>query len=317
MSDKRVELVEPSESLNIIRATHDFIHAWLERERLNGQADKTIQAYRRGIKRFTKWLLENGVNNPEPRDIARFRADLADTYSSQTVNLSLSAVRSFYRYLVEVGAIPFSIASDIKGVKRPKSKTHKRSELSGSEVLDVLATCDNSVAGIRDRAIITLMAYCGLRTIEVYRANVKDLKTHNNRMILDVWGKGRTEPDESVIIPRDQERVIRAWLTERAKFGNGEQALFVSLSNRSQGERLSARAIRGAIKERYKEAGIISETKTTHSLRHSAITSAIRGGATLLQVQAMARHASSDTTLGYIHEVSRLESPAEDLINYS
>ena len=102
----------------------------------------------------------------------------------------------------------------------------------------------------------------------------------------------------------------------RAKFSNGEPALFLSLSNRSRGARLSTRAIRELVKERYKKAGIFSENKTTHSLRHSAITSAIRGGATLLQVQAMARHASSDTTLGYIHEVNRMENPAEDLIRY-
>lgn len=312
--NKRVELVEASQS-SIIAVSHDFIQAWLERERLNGQADKTLQAYKKGLRRFTSWLIENGISNPEPRDIAQFKLDLAERFSSQTVNLSLSAVRSFYRYLVEVGAIPFSIAGDIKGVKRSKSKRHKRSELSSSEVLDVLDTCDDSPEGIRDRAIITLMAYGALRQIEVHRANLKDLRTDSDRMVLDVQGKGRLEADELIVIQRDQERVIRAWLSERAKLGN-DSALFVSLSNRSFGERLSTRAIRAIVKERFRKAGVIADTKTTHSLRHTAITSTIRGGATLLQAQAMARHASADTTLGYIHEVNRIESPAEDLIRY-
>lgn len=61
---------------------------------------------------------------------------------------------------------------------------------------------------------------------------------------------------------------------------------------------------------------MVGNAKTTHSLRHSAITNAIRRGASPMQVQAMARHASFDTTLGYYHEVSRLDDPAEDLIHY-
>jgi integrase len=62
---------------------------------------------------------------------------------------------------------------------------------------------------------------------------------------------------------------------------------------------------------------VVNNGKTTHSLRHSAITSAIRNGATPLQVQSMARHKSFDTTMNYYHEVGRTANPAEDLINYA
>jgi site-specific recombinase XerD len=61
---------------------------------------------------------------------------------------------------------------------------------------------------------------------------------------------------------------------------------------------------------------VVGETKSTHSLRHSAITNAIRNGADPKQVMQMARHKSFNTTLGYYHEVNRLNSPAEDLIDY-
>ena len=300
---------------NLVKSTYDFIISWLENERLQGKSEATMESYRRGLYRFTKYLAENGITNPTPADISEFRVYELATYSAQTVNLTLSAIRSFYRYLVAVGAMPYSIASDVKGAKRAKANQHKRSELSAGEVLDVLATCDDSVEGIRDRAIITLMAYCGLRAIEVQRANLDNLKT-NGRMTLWVQGKGRTEADEFVVIPRDQEIVIRRWMTERKKLSTAEPALFVSLSKRNQGERLSTRAIRNLVKEHYRKAGVDDDTKTTHSLRHSAITSAIRHGATPMQVQAMARHASFDTTLNYIHEVNRLDSPAEDLIEY-
>jgi len=298
---------------DLVLATTNWIDKWLEAERVNGAAENTINAYRRGLHRFLGWLAEQGITQPNSADIAAYRDSLKENYSNLTVNLSLSAVRSFYRYLLENGAIGYSPAEGVRGIRGGK-REHKRSELSDSEVLDVLDTCDDTPQGIRDRAILTLMAYCGLRTIEVQRANLDGLKV-NGRMVLWVQGKGHREADEFVVIPRDQEPVMRRWLAERKKLGNNP-ALFVSLSKQNRGERLTTRAISLLVKEHYHQALIFDDTKTTHSLRHSAITSAIRNGATPLQVQAMARHNSFNTTLGYIHEVSRLDAPAEDLVEY-
>ncbi|MGB4322002.1 MAG: site-specific integrase, partial [Anaerolineaceae bacterium] len=132
---------------NLVKSTYNFIESWLENERLQGKSEATLESYRRGLYRFTKYLAENGITNPTPTDISEFRVYELATYSAQTVNLTLSAIRSFYRYLVAVGAMPYSIASDVKGAKRAKANQHKRSELSAGEVLDVLATCDDSVEG--------------------------------------------------------------------------------------------------------------------------------------------------------------------------
>jgi integrase/recombinase XerD len=129
--------------------------------------------------------------------------------------------------------------------------------------------------------------------------------------------QGRTKADEVIIVPRSQQDTIRAWLAHRLEMdnhGDGDP-LFVSLSNRSWGQRLATRSIRVMVKACYKVAGVVGNAKTTHSLRHSAIANASRRGASPMQVQAMARHASFDTTLGYSHETARLDNPAEDLIH--
>jgi integrase/recombinase XerC/integrase/recombinase XerD len=63
-------------------------------------------------------------------------------------------------------------------------------------------------------------------------------------------------------------------------------------------------------------AGIKSKGKSTHSFRHSAITSAIRNGASLLEAQAMARHSDPATTQIYFHQVQRIENAAEKKIKY-
>ena len=188
-------------------------------------------------------------------------------------------------------------------------------QLTSSEVKAVLRTCEDTPQGIRDRAILTLMAFCGLRAVEAHRADLKDLRTKEDRLVLYVQGKGSIEKDDFVVIPRSREGDIMAWVSYHKKHFEGDP-LFVSLSNRSRGTRLALRSIRSLVKERFERAGVVGESKTTHSLRHSAITSVLKNGGTPFQAQSMARHSSFDTTLNYVHEVGRLENPGEDLINY-
>ena len=132
-------------------------------------------------------------------------------------------------------------------------------------------------------------------------------------MVLWIQGKGHKEADDFVVLPSPAEKALRDWVKVRKK---SVGPLFWSLSRQNRGERLSRRAIRGMVKSRFADAGVVGNRKTTHSLRHSAISNAIRNDATPLQVQAMARHQSFDTTLSYYHEIGRTENPAEDLISY-
>ena len=297
----------------------DLINEWLNYEAARGASAATLQTYKKSIEVFRDWVIENGLQDPQivrPSDIRNFKKGLSDQYAPQTVNLRLSGVRSFFRFLVNTDRLLANPAADIRGIKRSKTKRHKREELTSEEVRAVLATCNGQKPqDKRDLAILTLMAYCGLRSVEINRANIANLKTDNDRLVLEVQGKGYKEADEIVIIPRDQEQVIHAWIAYRKEIDQ-EGPLFISLSNRSKGARLSLRAIRYIAKKRFAAAGVVGDKKSTHSLRHSAITNAIRNGASPMQVQAMARHASFDTTLGYIHSVNRIDSPAEDFIRY-
>ena len=298
----------------------DLLDAWLAHTRdAEGAAASTLRAYRKGMDVFTDWLQESGnCRTVMPTTVVEFKVHLQERYSAQTVNLRLSAVRSFYSWMVVTGRLPISPAEAVKGAKRSNSRRHKRDALSSGEVLAVLETCDDSLIGVRDRAILTLMAYCALRAIEVHRANVGNLRTRDERLILEVQRKGRKEPDDLVVIPKDQEAVLRGWLVARMRSANHGESdpLFVSLSNRTSSRRLSTRAIRGMIKERYREVGVVGNRKTAHSIRHSAVTNAIRHGGTPLQVKALAGHSSFDTTLGYFHAEARTANPAEDLISY-
>lgn len=299
-------------------ASFDLVAAWLSSCRTDDDAsDATITAYRIGIEVWIDWL---SGHRPEsghitPQDIEAFRAALKRRYGPKTVNLRLAAVKSFYRWMVTSGRLPVSPASEIKSARVPDSQMHKRDELTDAEVTRVLATCDGTPIGTRDLAIVTLMAYGGLREIEVHRASLGDLQTQAGRMTLTVSAKRRTRV---VVVKQDREGVIRDWLAARSRVArlDAKAPLFVSFSRRDLGERLSTSAIRRIVKARYALAGVTGTRKTTHSLRHSAITRVIRNGGTPLQTQQFAGHSSFDTTLIYHHEVGRLQHPAEDLIEY-
>ncbi len=280
-------------------------------------AETTRAAYEKGLELFRAWLQERGLELSQvtPPDVRAWRDELRARYAVQTVNLRLSAIRRFYAWLIEEGAPILNPAANVRGAsRRGKSQRHRRNELSASEVLAVLDTCEETQLGKRDRGILALMAYCALRTIEVQRANLGDLKTRDGRSVLWVRGKGRAEADDFVVLPPAADEALRSWLVDR---GKSKGPLFWSLSRQNPGDRLSTRAIRGMVKDRFHLAGVVNGGKTTHSLRHSAISNAIRNGAEPLQVPAMARHLSFETTLGYYHELSRTEKPAEDLIDYA
>jgi len=277
----------------------------------------TSAAYLKGFRLFTEWLSDEGLPFAQvrPSDFRQWREHMRESYAAQTVNLWLSAVRRFYTFLIEEFNAPIlNPAREVRGVKRGKGGPHKRDELTSSEVRSVLTLCDDSHLGKRDHAILSLMAYCALRTVEIQRADLTDLQTKDDRMILWIQGKGREDADDFVVLPTPTEEALRQWLKFRKKKAG---PLFWSLSRQNKGERLSTRAIRGMVKSRFTDVGVVGNRKTTHSLRHSAITNAIRHGAEPLQVQAMARHRSFDTTLGYYHEVGRIAAPAEDMIDYS
>ena len=314
--------IAPEHGLTEYADVAQLVHEWLAYERAEGNSETTINTYRHAFQKWIAWLEHAPAGEVTSATVRAFKGHLAESYSAQTVNLCLTAVRAFYRFMLATRRTAYNPAEAVRGVKRSKSRTHKRDALSRAEVRAVLETCDpGTLAGVRDCAILVLMAYCGLRTVEVNRANVGDLRTEADRLTLRITGKGRTEADERAVIPRHQEAVIRAWLTHRCTFKKhgDDDPLFISLGNRTRGERLALRSIRHLVKERFYQAGVTGN-KSTHSLRHSAITAAVRAakrdGRSAMDVQAFARHQSYDTTLGYVHETGRLDNPLEDAINY-
>lgn len=298
-----------------------FAQALDLRVRAGELSTNAATTYLRGSKRFITWLEQQESRAVEADTIRAWKADLAKTeyepgktYSPATINLWLAGVKALFGWATERGKLSYNPAALIKGASRKGTKKHhKREVLTPSEMRRVLSIPDTTKQGLRDKAILALMAYTGVRSIEVHRADYKDLHTQGGRLVLFVQGKGHIEADDFVVIANPNlESALSAWLAVRGKQGG---ALFCSLSNRSQDERLSLRALRFIVKDYFAKAGVVGN-KSTHSLRHTAITTAIQAGAPLQKVMSMSRHANIDTLMIYAHEIDRLEQPAEELITY-
>lgn len=280
-------------------------------------SENTSSAYVRGWGRFQDWLLVQDVDQVDADDIRRWMAELKEKgYKPNTVNAWLAGVRSLFSWAVGNRRLIINPTEGVKSASRKgEGGKHKRSMLTNNEVKRVLAQPDRSTAqGKRDFAILNLKIYTAIRDIEVHRADLEDLRTEGDRLVLHVQGKGHEEKDDLLVIANPEaETALHDWLAAR---GNQSGPLFVSLSNRAKDSRLSLRSIRRMVKGYYKAAGVRGKNKTSHSLRHTAITNAIINGAPPYKVQSMARHKSLETTMIYFHEVDRLEDPAEGYINY-
>lgn len=302
-------------ALNRDALLSDWLASLDLRVRAGELSETTRKTYVWGARRFLS-------HAPNPDALASdmvlqwIAKERGEGHNPASINTWLAGARAFFEWACSTQRIPFNPTQGIRGAKRTgTTRQHSRDELTDTEVKRVLAAPNvSTLEGVRDRALIALMAYTAARSIELHRADLEHLQTEGGKLVLRVQGKGRIAADELLVISHpDAETALRDWLALR---GDSPGALFVSLSNASRGERLSLRAIRGMVKHYYGMAGVRGERKTTHSLRHAAITNAIRHGAPVQKVRAMARHASIETTMIYYHELDRIENPAESFISY-
>jgi integrase/recombinase XerD len=274
---------------------------------------KTVETYKKALRQFFNYLALNGIRQPQREDVIAFRDDLkASGLKPTTVQNYITATRIFFKWTEQEGLYP-NIAEHVKGAKLDKN--HKKDYLTSSQAKEILANIKTDTEeGLRNYAILSLMVTGGLRTIEVSRADVGDLRTVGENTVLFVQGKGREEKTEYIKISATVEKAIRTYLKARENVEEG-QPLFTSTSNNSRGKRISTRTVSGIVKTALKNAGYDSARLTAHSLRHTAITLALLAGREITEVQQFARHANLNTTMIYNHALDQAKNGCSDAIS--
>lgn len=274
-------------------------------------SDKTVETYSRAVKQFINYLLANGITQPTKDDIKAYRDELKQTHKPTTVQSYIMALKQFFKWTEEEG-IYTNIARNVKGAKLDTE--HKKDYLTTKQVKRLLAGVDRTgEQGKRDYAILALMITAGLRTIEVARANIEDIRTVADSPVLYLQGKGHTERTQYVKLAPEVEDAIREYLATRGAT-DGKAPLFTATSNRNASGRLTTKSISRLVKGHLVEAGLNSDRLTAHSLRHTTATLNLLNGGTVEETQQLLRHTNINTTLIYSHALERVNNNSETRI---
>lgn len=274
---------------------------------------KTTATYQRALRRLFKYFTDNGITRPAYDDILNYKKVLEGAgRKPATIALYLAAARRFFAWTEQRGIYP-NVAL---GVKAPKQdRGHKRDFLGAEQLTGIFSRMrHDTLQERRDFAIMALMSTCGLRTVEISRANIEDMRTLGGLPVLYVQGKGRKDRTEFVKLSAPVQKAITEYLSMRGKVAD-TAPLFASCSQRNRNGRMTTRSISRIAKTTMRSAGYNSPRLTAHSLRHSAVTLALLGGMPLQETQAFARHSNMNTTMIYSHAVDRIKSMCENVVS--
>lgn len=284
----------------------------------------TTEGYLTCLKQFARWMQATGTTHPQRDDILAYKKYLDGTtfgrsgqepLKAGTKRQYIRAVKGFFRWTAAEGLYP-NIADNIH--TETISTDPKKDALAREDVAPIAASVDRSTeAGKRLYAMIVLGATCGLRVVEMSRANLEDIKSVGQRVYLYLWGKGHSEPDQPVLLPAEVQEALKDYISSRTDHHTGKSPLFVSTSNRSKGKRLAPTTISTMIKGALVDAGYNSDRLTAHSLRHTSGTAAYKVTGNIYLAQKHQRHVDPSTTEVYVHAEERSERNTEELVyNY-
>ena len=265
---------------------------------------RSMSVYQHNLRNFFNYLAEQGIAQPDREHVFAYRNFLIkDGKKPATVQAYIMAVRVFFRWTADEGLYD-NIAEQVRVPAAPR--VQRRDALTARQVRNLLDRTDRSgLKGLRDYAIVALMAIGGLRCIEVSRAKVRDFFKRGNRTFLYIYGKGCDDSGEEYIrLSSGVQQALQAYLDKRGD-PEPDAPLFASVGNRNQNGPLSTRIISKIVKDALLKAGYDSDRLCAHSLRHTAVTLALKGGETLEAVKNFARHTSVNTTLIYSHAIER------------
>lgn len=250
----------------------------------------TVAGYCSDVSLF---LEESGLEPEAVRaaDIIDYLSARSDALSKRSQARLLSALRSFFDWMILEGAVK---KNPCDGVDAPKIGRYLPEVLSVQEVDDIISSVDTSTpTGLRDRAILEVLYGCGLRVSEAVNLKISDI--YSKEGFLRIVGKG----DKERIVPLGEmaAEALDAWFGTRTEPCKGfEDTVFLNRFGRS----LSRVSMFNMVKKQALAAGVTKEI-SPHTFRHSFATHLVENGADLRAVQEMLGHESILTTEIYTH----------------
>ncbi|MEA4964510.1 MAG: site-specific tyrosine recombinase XerD [Oscillospiraceae bacterium] len=263
-------------------------------------SDNTVASYLRDIRQFTEYAdhtLRKTLLRITQSDLSGYVQHLTDAGKSPaTVSRSLASLRSFYHYLMSIGAVASCPVENIHVEKTAK----KLPQILTGEEVDLLLQQPRCVdpKGFRDKAMLELLYATGIRVSELISLNNDDVSLSGEFLRCKNGSKTRIIPLYPAAVRSLAEYInnIRPNLIAVPT----EPSLFVNLN----GERMSRQGFWKIIKY-YQEKARIKKDITPHTLRHSFAAHLLENGADLRSIQEMLGHSDISSTQVYAQLVKQ------------
>lgn len=260
-------------------------------------SENTLKAYQRALHNLETWLSGRTLSDPL---LAEYITNLHKTGKTPaTIGQVVAAVKWQLKHQSqETTNFPITHAT-LAGIRR-EGRDRGRGQVDGLTWQDVervclLAEIENTLAGLRDAAIIRLMSDCLLRVSEVVAINVADLK--EKTLTLRSSKSDQEGTGESLYVCDTTRNVLERY-RERADITDGAMFRHIRRGDNIQTNRITAHSARRIIKKRAVDAGVDGFI-SGHSLRVGSAVSLAQAGATVVDMQVAGRWKSSEMPAHY------------------
>jgi len=276
----------------------DDFKSHLDKER--GYSEHTCTSYIHDLLRFNEFLIayigttDISVESIDKQSIRHFLGkEFEEGFSAKTVGRRLASIKSFYKYLIKAEVLENNPSIYVKTPKSTKPLPNYVDEKMIDALMD--APPADTIAGMRDRAILELFYSTGIRLSELINITFRNIDFDNN--LMKVVGKGNKER----LIPFGNKSMnaIENYIAKSGrsvKTADMDAPLFVN----SKGERISQRTVQRSV-NMYLRLVTEGEHLGPHTLRHSFATHMLDRGADLRAVKDLLGHSSLSSTQIYTY----------------
>lgn len=271
--------------LSYQRDIHDFLGFYLADDLSAESEEDQQEQLEQAIHRFNDWPL---IDSQSIKAFMAYRVQ--NGISARTLARQLSALRSFYDFLI---LKDLAQKNPAKGIKAPKQPQPLPKSVDVDWMQRLLEQPLETWQDVRDQAIFELLYSAGLRVSECADLDVSPGLDEMSSGWVRVFGKGQKE--RLAPVGTKALEAIKAWLAIRHEHATeGEQAVFVN----QRGNRLSVRSIQNQLDKRTIKAGLPTKM-SPHRLRHACATHVLESSGDLRAVQEILGHANLSTTQIY------------------
>lgn len=295
-------------------AANELILGYLSSAK-NLRGKKTRLTYTNALNAFFNWLQQEGKPFFFPSVSAYVDYLIGEDRSPFTINLYLSVIKQLAKWVVQQrNRLSVTLDSEqiesLRDIQYIRGLIIERTYYKESLTARQREHLRNSISDPQWRSVLSLMSYCGLRSVEIPRLRVGDIDL--KRRTVNVKGKGKHTYELVKLIGAAAEDVAAYWaaLRQQAQLNPSVRktsALYPSIDSEQQ--------VQYQVRKYLAAAGLSADKLSSHSLRHTAAQLLIDQGVNPVYVQQQLRHATFEVTQFYVRKTLKKKflSEMEDL----